>query len=337
MDNLTHTLTGMAISRAGIHRQTRFATAALILAANAPDVDLVTRFWGSATYLKDHRGLTHSILGVTLLAAVTAGLVYGIGRRARPKAGAPPLDGRWLALGCWIGTASHLLLDWTNAYGVRPFMPFNDRWYAADIMPIIDPALLLLLLAGLLLPGLFRMVSEEVGARKPVSRRGAFFALGAMLALWLVRGFAHARVLSLLEAHTYSDEAPLQAGAFPTLNPLAWTGVIETESAFHLLPASALAGDADLEHDEIFYKPAPSPALTAALGTSLGRVFSRFARFPWAQVTPAEDGFEVTIQDLRFASPHAAGRAFYIDIRLDRNLCAVSEEFHFAGPPAAGR
>ena len=41
MDNLTHTLTAVAISQTGLNRKTRFATLTLILAANAPDLDLL--------------------------------------------------------------------------------------------------------------------------------------------------------------------------------------------------------------------------------------------------------------------------------------------------------
>ena len=93
MDNLTHTLTGFAISYAGLNRKTRYATLALVIGANLPDIDLVSRFWGSATYLKYHRGITHAIVGVTLLALLLAATVYLLGKRppladpARPPAG----------------------------------------------------------------------------------------------------------------------------------------------------------------------------------------------------------------------------------------------------------
>src|SRR5207244_8174094 len=66
MDNLTHTLTGVALSQAGLNRKTRYATLALVIGSNLPDVDIVTRLAGSATYLKYHRGITHSVLGVTM-------------------------------------------------------------------------------------------------------------------------------------------------------------------------------------------------------------------------------------------------------------------------------
>lgn len=338
MDNLTHTLTGIAISQTGLNRKTRFATIALILAANGPDIDIVTRFRGTATYLKDHRGLTHSILGIFVLGAVAAGLVYLLGRRARPKPSAPPLNARWLFVGCWIGAGSHLLLDLTNSYGVRPFMPFSGRWCAWDIMPIIDPILLLLLASGLLLPVLFRLVSEEVGGRKPGYRRGATFALAAMVALWGLRGLAHARVMGWLTAHNYGDEALLSAGAFPTaLNPFAWTGVVETASAFHILAVDALRGDVDAEHYETYYKPQSSPALKAALESRTGAIFARFARFLWAEVDPTDDGFEVILQDLRFTSPEERVRSFVVVVKLDKNLRVLSQDFHFVGPPRRPR
>ncbi len=362
MDNLTHTLTGIALSQAGLNRKTRFATLALVLGSNAPDVDIVTRFRGSIAYLEYHRGISHSLLGATGLAVVLAALIYFPGRLARAKPSAPPLNPRWLFLVCWIAVQGHILLDFTNAYGVRPFLPFSGRWFSWDIMPIIDPTLLVLLVGGLALPLLFRLVSEELGARKTGYRRGAVFALAAMLLLWGLRDVSHRRALALLEANNYNDEPPLRAGAFPTLNPFVWRGVVETDSAYHVLPASALASDVAADYAATFRKPQPSPALTAALQTHVGRVFSDFARFPWAQVEviygaqsgssiseqeddnsgvqPAApiglsgggqadvDGYEVRIHDLRFG---AEPGAFQATIVLGKNLQVRSETFSFVG------
>jgi inner membrane protein len=363
MDNLTHTLAGIALSRAGLNRKTRFATLALILGSNAPDVDIVTRFGGSLTYLKYHRGITHSLLGATGLAVLLAVLIYFTGRLAQAKPSAPALNARWLFLVCYVAVLAHVLLDFTNAYGVRLFLPFSGRWFAWDIMPILDPTLLLLLAAGLCLPLLFRLISEEVGARKTGYRRGAVFALVAMVLLWGLRDISHRRVLALLESNNYGDEPPVRVAAFPTLNPFSWTGVVETDSAYHVLPASALASDVAADYAALFRKPQPSPALEAALQTRAGRVFSNFARFQWAQVEvisaagnspgqgdqegkaargpegtgglnggsqAAVDGYEVRIHDLRFG---AESGAFQAKIELDQKLRVRSQIFSFMGRP----
>ena len=331
MDNLTHTLTALALSHAGLRRKTRFATLTLIAASNLPDVDILARFWGNATYLKYHRGFTHSILGICLLAFLLGATVYFLGRKAKPKPG-PPLSLRWLLILAWIGTAIHLLMDFTNAYGIRPFLPFHGRWYAWDIMPIVDPLLLLLLALGLGLPALLRLVSEEVGARKAPPAWGAVLALCAMALLWGLRDVAHRRVLGFLQAHTYSEQDPVRTGAFPSpVNPFAWTGVVETDPAYAVLPASALANDVDPSSALQFHKPEGSPALDMALKTRTGRIFMDFARFPWARVEENEGGFEVEIRDLRFSSSYGGG-GFLLEVEMDKALRVGSESFSFAPP-----
>ncbi len=333
MDNVTHTLTALALSHVGLKGKTRFATVTLIIGSNLPDVDIVTRFGGSVTYLKYHRGISHSLVGATILAALLFGLVYYLGRKAAPPKRGPLLNGPWLFTAAWIATASHVLLDFTNHYGIRPFLPFSGRWYAWDIMFILDPVLWGLLAAGLGLPALFRLISEEVGAKKPGYRRGAIFSLCCLLLLWGVRDVAHRRVLTLLDSHTYRGENSLRRGAFPSpANPFEWTGVVETDSALFALPANALESDADPEQAKMFRKPEASAALDAALKTRTGITFSNFARFLWPQVAENEDGFTVTLQDLRFFR-----RGFVAEIELDKNLRVRSESFSFTAPTRAAR
>jgi inner membrane protein len=332
VDDLTHTLAAVAISQAGLNRKTRFATLTVVLGANLPDIDWITRLDSSATCLKYHRGVTHSILGVTVLALLLAWTVWALGRKAQPKSG-PPLAGRWLLLGAWLGTASHLLLDFTNSYGVRPFLPFSGRWYSWDIMFIFDPLLLGLLIVGLGLPMILRLVSEEVGIRRTRPRWGAVFSLCALVLLWGIRDIAHRRVLAQLDAHTYSGENPLRLGAFPApVNPFTWMGVVETGSEYHILSADALAEDVDPESARLFHKPEASPALDSALKTRTARIFMDFARFPWAQVEESDQGFKVGIRDLRFISGLGRGRGFVVDVELDKALRPRFESFSFSAP-----
>jgi inner membrane protein len=335
VDNLTHTLTAVALSHAGLHRKTRFATLTLIAAANLPDIDILSRFWGSTSYLKYHRGITHSIMGITLLAFLLGAAIYSLGSKVKSKPG-PSLRLGWLLILAWIGTASHLLMDFTNSYGVRPFLPFNARWYAWDIMFIFDPLLLLLLCLGLGLPSLLRLVSEEVGARKSRPTWGAVFSLCGLLCLWGLRDVAHRRVLGFLEAHSYSDQNPVHVGAFPSpFNPFEWTGVVETDTTYNVLPASALESDVDPLTTRQFHKPQDSPAIEAALNTRTGRVFMDFARFPWAETEQNEEGFDVQIRDLRYYTSLGGG-GFRAQIEMDKDLHVRSESFSF-GIPTTGR
>jgi inner membrane protein len=229
------------------------------------------------------------------------------------------------------------LLDFTNAYGVRPFLPFSGRWYAWDIMYVVDPLLLAILSVGLSVPWLLRLVSEEVGGRQPTLARGAVFTLCAMVVLWGLRDFSHRRALSILDSRTYSDQNPVRLGAFPSPgNPLSWTGVAETETAFHVVRVNAMDSDNPPDILQIFRKPEASPALDAALKTFTGRTFIDFARFPWAHVEEAQDDFRVNVCDLRFYNNSTRTRSFIAAIELDRDLHTRSQSFNFVAPRLPG-
>lgn len=146
MDNLTHSLVGLTLAKAGLERLSPGATALCILAANSPDADILTLVGGRWNYLQHHRGLTHSIAGAASL-AVALPLVFClvdwlIGRFKKSKR-VTRLPG--LLFASFVATASHPLLDWTNNYGVRFLLPWDARWFYGDLVFIMDPVLWLLL------------------------------------------------------------------------------------------------------------------------------------------------------------------------------------------------
>ncbi|MGH9432821.1 MAG: metal-dependent hydrolase [Terriglobia bacterium] len=339
MDNLTHTLVGIALGQAGFNRKTRYATWAMAIGSNLPDADIVAAWHGGVNYLRYHRGITHSLIGVTVLGWALALLFYLFGRRARQKPNVPPINLKWLIAACWFSTALHLFMDYTNQYGVRPFLPFSGRWFALDIMPIVGPWLLLILVLGLGLPVLFRIVSEEVGAQTKNPRagqRGAIIALCGMALLWGMRGLSHGRAAGMLESHLYGGEAADRIGAFPSLiNPFDWTGVVETDAAFYMLPVNALDSDVDLDQERVFRKPKASPPIVAAQHTDTAKVFLNFARFPWAQLDEGAETDEVTIRDLRFASLGSRRSGFMVEVVLDKNLKVLKQFFTFGGQSRA--
>ncbi|MFN2453770.1 MAG: metal-dependent hydrolase [Pyrinomonadaceae bacterium] len=142
MDNLTHSLVGLAIAKAGLERASPAATAVCIVAANAPDADILTAFYGSWTYLHHHRGITHSIIGTLALALLIpflfwiAGWIY-----ARMMREPTWMNFRGLLLASLVASASHTLLDWTNNYGVRPLLPLSNERFYGDLVFIVDPFL----------------------------------------------------------------------------------------------------------------------------------------------------------------------------------------------------
>ena len=130
MDNLTHTLTGVVMSRAGLNRWHPRSTVLLMLAANVPDIDVLAAFGGSLNYFVNHRGITHSIAMAPAMALLPMLLVCALARSMRGWKAAYALS--------LIGVASHLLLDWTNIYGVRLLLPFSSQWLRSDLNNIVE-------------------------------------------------------------------------------------------------------------------------------------------------------------------------------------------------------
>jgi inner membrane protein len=149
VDNLCHGLAGLAKGYAGLKRRTPLALTTLVLAANAPDIDIVVVATSTlAVYFR--RGWTHGPPAMIVLPILLTGLVVLCDRLIRQRRAHPPppvLPAQVLlvaALGCW----SHPLLDYMNSYGIRLLMPLSGRWFYGDALYIVDPWLYLLLGSG---------------------------------------------------------------------------------------------------------------------------------------------------------------------------------------------
>jgi inner membrane protein len=149
MENLAHILTGVLVSRTGLGSKVPYGTATLVIAANLPDLDSIAGFKGSLYYLHYHRGITHSVFGTLILAIVFTALVWVLKRWSTQKD--TSLSGTLIAI--LIALATHPILDYTNSYGLWPFLPFSDQRVFGDLVFIVDPYLWLLLGGGVYLSG----------------------------------------------------------------------------------------------------------------------------------------------------------------------------------------
>jgi len=327
MDPLTHTATGLFLSRIGLKRWTPLATPILLLAANAPDIDIVTAAGGSLSYLHYHRHLTHSLAAMPVMALATIALVWVFARKQKI---------RWVGafFAALIAVATHLLLDLTNTYGVRLLLPFSARWLRLDLLHIYDLWIWAVFLIAIAAPFLARLVGSEIASRdtrQPLHGRGfAWLALVFLVVYICGRGVLHSRAVNELESRIYDDASPVRTLAVPgPANPWRWKGVVETAD-FYAVADLDLAGEFDPERAAIYRKPAPGPALDAAARLPVFREFLRFAQFPLWRVSPSpqfENGTVVEALDLRFGTPQAP--AFVARATLDGNLRAVRSSFEF--------
>jgi len=328
-------MTGACLGRTGLNRKTALATATVTLAAEAPDIDVLGNFKGSVFGFAHHRGFTHSFLGLVLVSGAVVGLVYAIWRLRGRKTRDPNLPPRWglLFFYAYLAGLTHILLDFTNGYGVRPFWPFSEKWYAWDIVFIADPIIWGLLIAGLVVPGFFSLINDEIGVRRkgPAGRLAATLALLGLVVLWGVRDYEHRRAIHALEARTYEGMDPIRASAYPYWwNPFQWLGVIETSNFYADTLVDSLTPEVDPDgRMQLHYKPEESPATLAAKRSYLGRVYLDWAKYPVTETEVMESGgYVVRLRDLRFEYPGRGGRGILeAGVELDRNLNVVSEGF----------
>jgi inner membrane protein len=345
MEPVTHFLTGACIGRAGLNRKTAYATLVAVLAAEAADLDMLWSFAGPVEGLKHHRGITHSFLAVPVVAGAAVGVVWLFDRWVRARRGhkslsqnakAPPesvdpsapgpsqpqpVRWGWLYLTALIAAFSHLLLDWSNNYGLRPFFPFNPRWYAGSFMFIAEPVLWALLLAAVVIPGLLGLADSEIGAKKKAFRgRGwAIFALAGMVLLWGWRWAEQGRARMLAE-NMQITTAPVKRMALEPypVNPFRWHAILETEAYYQSAEIDTRTGEivSDPSRD-VVYKPPETAAVEAAKQTRLGQVYLDWGT--WAvvrdvgqepapglappQLPPGRQWTTVEFTDLRFDYP----------------------------------
>ncbi len=297
MDNLTHSLTGLFLSRAGLNRFDPHATAILLISANIPDSDIVSLAGGSVSYLHWHRNLTHSLVCAPLLALATVLLVRLI---RGPSSWFPAF---LIAL---AGVASHLLLDLTNIYGVRLLLPFSAEWLHWDLTPVVDFwlwGMFLICIAG---PFLSKLVGSEIGASAKASGSTRGFAVLALISLIgynASRAVTHARAVGILESRVYNDAAPLRVAAFAaSQNPLRWKGLVETDRAYQIFWLDILR-PFDPALGDVVMKSEPSSDTEVATKTKVFGVLREFAVYPLYRLIPDADGngdTRVELSDMRF-------------------------------------
>ena len=316
MEPITHLMTGACLARAGFNRKAAYATLAMVVAAEIPDLDMLWSIDGPVAAFQHHRGWTHTLIGLPLEAAIVVGSIWlfhhwHTKRRHShpPEKNAAPIRWGLLYAFALIALASHLLLDWTNNYGIRPFFPFNPRWYAGSIVFIMEPVIFAVLLIALLAPSLFSLINAEVGVhRSPYRGRGwAIFALLSIVALWGWRAFEQQKALHLAANTDLNGAQILRTTTSPhPITPFRWHVVIETPQYFQLATADTLTDTLTASPANILYKPPTTIATLIAKRSRLGEAYLDWSSFPLvveAPQAPDPDNAAlttVTFTDLRF-------------------------------------
>jgi hypothetical protein len=313
----------------------------LLVSGVAADLDYLTFFGGPATFLRFHHTFLHSLIGSVLITVATAATFFFLNEISKSKdTKSPPNAMRTrFAFGvalliCVAGVVSHILLDLVSGIGIQLFWPFRASWIGRELITSLDPWILALLATALLLPQLLKLVSEEIGEQKKITRGcGAAIVALTMLVLYVGASAALQRqAVDLLSSREYHGGPPLASAAFPLAGtPFTWRGVVSTDATVEELEVSLLPGR-EFDPDRSFarYKPEPSPALDAGENSQVAKTFLAYARVPFATVIRKEDGYRFELRDLRFAPSDTSPENIVARVDFNRNFQIQNEELRFA-------
>jgi membrane-bound metal-dependent hydrolase YbcI (DUF457 family) len=295
-----------------------------MLAANVPDIDVVTAAGGSLAYLHYHRHLTHSLLMAPVMAILPVLLVWAVGKQ--------PVAWGWAYFLSLLGVASHLALDLTNVYGIRLLLPFSDQWLRLDITSVVDPWIMGALLLAVLAPALSKLVDTEIGAPTRPGRIAAILALAFLLLYDGARAVLHERAISILDSRTYLGSPPRRVAAFPdTFNPLVWQGLAEGAN-FYGTYSLAVNKPFDPTAGVFLFQSQDSAAIRRASETVPFLNLLKFTQYPLWRTTPtpeAPNGVQVQLSDMRFGPRQHPGFTAVAD--LDAQQRVVRSEFFLLG------
>ena len=314
MDPLTHALASLTLQRVAFPRLSRAATISVVLAGVIADLDLLSAQFGPSAYVSFDRTYFHSLPAALVFALLATAPFFLL----KPKSPDNQIPRAMIFIAALATTLLHLALDACQTSAVQVLWPFSTRRFVLDWLPSLDLWILGILLAGILLPLLAGLVTEEIGARRkgPRGRVGATLALVALVLYLGVRFTLHGDAIAALESRTYRGELPRKVAALAeSSSPFRWRAIVETERALHdvEVPVGPSA-DFDPSSAITTYKPEPSPALDAARNSPLARRFLQVARFPKATVEQTPTGFHVILRAFPYTRESGSGLLTLTDV-----------------------
>jgi inner membrane protein len=299
MDPICHTLVGASLGATGLEKKTRYGRATLIIAANLPDVDVISHAYGETAAYAFRRGITHGLPALVVLPVLLA-VAVKLFARCRPGTDRDA-SFRWLLLLSAVGVATHPALDWLNNYGMRWLIPIADEWVYGDTLFIVDWVLWLALVTGLLATRWLRPETLR-WFQRPASVSLAFvlayIAMSFGITQWAERE-ALARV---------ADDPPQDLMASPVpLNPLRRDILLEYATEYRL-GTVRFAPRPQFEWSPTVITKGDPALLDQAREQRQGRQFLHWARFPYAVVDAAQGGTLVWLADARYVTDIEAPR-----------------------------
>lgn len=249
-----------------------------VAGSQAPDLDNLLRLRGNACYIRNHRGLSHSVPAVLIWTIAITGLLQLFYRGSLP----------WLHVGSWVllAVVVHVVTDLFNTYGTQAMRPFHEKWISWNIIHIFDPIIFTSHIIAILL--------WAGGIVNPAILFPVLYTLLLVYFIW--RTYAARQTVSRLPGLDRQHQKGDSYIAIPTISLTIWNIVKQSQDGvFHIgnLRGSKLSwlDMAKCSTHVAVEKSKSDPAI---------RSFLYFTSFACADVKEHSWGYEVRWSDVRY-------------------------------------
>ncbi|MFD2046440.1 metal-dependent hydrolase [Ornithinibacillus salinisoli] len=303
MDTGTHIVMGVALAGLStldpvVHNDPTLFNAILvgtIVGSHAPDFDTVLKLKNNATYIRHHRGITHSIPAILIWGVLIAQIIHLF---------VPQTS--FLHLWGWTFAAViiHVLVDIFNAYGTQAYRPFTNRWVAHGFINTFDPYIFTLHLVG-------------IGAWLLGANPGyTFLIIYAVILLYYIKRYYDKKEI-VKKIHDHFPDVEKVATS-PTLKHNYWRVAITTSQKFFV----GIVENGHIEIVDDYTKvPLPhSPIMDKAIEDSNISAFLSFSPVYRWEVNEFDAYTEVRFIDLRYRSKGYYPFVAVVQIDSDMNI-----------------
>ncbi|MBM7601943.1 inner membrane protein [Virgibacillus halotolerans] len=268
-----------------------------IVGSHAPDFDTILKLKNNATYIRNHRGLTHSLPAVITWGLLIAGIIHLF---------APQVNLLHLWMWTFLAVIIHVFVDIFNAYGTQAYRPFSNKWIAHGFINTFDPYIFALHIAG-------------IGAWLLGANPGyTFLIIYAVIVLYYIKRYMDKREI-VKKIKDYYPQTE-QISTSPTLKQNFWRVAITTHDNFYV-------GKVENGHIEIVdeFKKVPLPKSDMMSIAKEDRNISAFLSFSpvyrW-EINDFDDFTEIRFIDLRYRSKEYY--PFVAVVQIDDNMRVMS-------------
>ncbi|MBS4175163.1 metal-dependent hydrolase [Bacillus sp. FJAT-49736] len=302
MDTGTHLVMGFALGGlatldpviAQDSVNTHSVLVATVIGSQIPDIDTALKFRSNAVYIRNHRGITHSIPAVILWPLLVSLLVHFL---------FPSANMFHLWLWSFIAVFLHVFVDIFNAYGTQAIRPLSMKWVALGMINTFDPYIFCIHVGGLILWGF--------GAHPGYT----FLIMYIIIVFYYLLRFQEQWSVRKAVKKKIPDAEKIIIAS--TIRFFRWRVVVETNTNFYV-------GIADKRQIRILdtYKKIPVPKTPEIEAAKKDKNLSAFLSFSpifrWEVKEKNDHSFEVRFIDLRYRSK--GHYPFVAIVQLDEDL-----------------